>query len=431
MSTILIYTSPARGHLYPMMDIAIGLRTEGHRVILQTLTSEKKIVVGEEIEHRPISAEIEALTLEDYKSGGNPIKQIKTTFACWLARAPYEIEDLKASCAEFAPDILIVDVNTWGASAFAEAQKKPWTMFMPYCLPVPSSDTPAFGPGFPPPRNVFERFRDRIFRAVTRIAFKGIIKQLDTLRTQLGVQPLAEWENLFSKPDLLLYLTAEPFEYSRAKWPSNLQSIGPGLWAPQGEAPEWIDELPHPRVLVNVSTELQEDGEIIKTAIQGLANEKGSVIITTAALDPGQFVASNDRMRITKFLPHASVIPKVDVVITHGGMGTTQRALAAGVPVCVIPWGRDQNETARRVEICGAGIMIPRNKLSAELLRSSVKEAITRKAESEKIAASFKKAGGADRAVELIREILKTEGNYYSVKKESVVNINKLKNLIT
>ena len=136
-------------------------------------------------------------------------------------------------------------------------------------------------------------------------------------------------------------------------------------------------------------------------------------------------------MRITKFLPHASVIPKVDVVITHGGMGTTQRALAAGVPVCVIPWGRDQNETARRVEICGAGIMIPRNKLSAELLRSSVKEAITRKAESEKIAASFKKAGGADRAVELIREILKTEGNYYSVKKESVVNINKLKNLIT
>ncbi len=68
-------------------------------------------------------------------------------------------------------------------------------------------------------------------------------------------------------------------------------------------------------------------------------------------------------MRITRFLPHASVVPKVDLVITHGGMGTTQRALAAGVPVCVIPWGRDQNETARRAETCGAGIMIPRSKL--------------------------------------------------------------------
>ena len=82
MSTILIYTSPARGHLYPMMDIAIALKTEGHRVILQTLSSEQDIVVAEGIEHLPISAEIEALTLEDYKSGGNPINQIKTTFAC-------------------------------------------------------------------------------------------------------------------------------------------------------------------------------------------------------------------------------------------------------------------------------------------------------------------------------------------------------------
>ena len=61
-------------------------------------------------------------------------------------------------------------------------------------------------------------------------------------------------------------------------------------------------------------------------------------------------------MRITKFLPHAAVIPKVDVVVTHGGMGTTQLTLAEGKPVCVIPWGRDQNETARRTEKSGAGI---------------------------------------------------------------------------
>ncbi len=94
MSTILIYTSPARGHLYPMMDIAIGLRNEGHRVVLQTLSSEKDIVIAEGMEHRAISAKIEELVLEDYKSG-NPLSQIKSTFACWLARAPHEVEDLK------------------------------------------------------------------------------------------------------------------------------------------------------------------------------------------------------------------------------------------------------------------------------------------------------------------------------------------------
>ena len=91
MSTILIYTSPARGHLYPMMDIAIGLRRKGHRVVLQTMSSEKNIIISEGIEHRSISAKIETLFLEDYKNN-NPIKQIKSTFTCWLNRAPYEVE---------------------------------------------------------------------------------------------------------------------------------------------------------------------------------------------------------------------------------------------------------------------------------------------------------------------------------------------------
>lgn len=411
MSTILIYTSPARGHIYPMMDIAIGLRTEGHRVILQTLASEQDIIIAEGIEHRPISVEIEALTLEDYKSGRNPINQIQTTFACWLARAPYEVEDLIESCAEFAPDLLIVDVNTWGASAFAEAQRKPWAMFMPYCLPVPSPDVPAFGPGFSPPRNWIERFRDRIVRSVTRLALKGLVNQLDNFRSELKVKRLGVYENLFNRPELLLYLTSEPFEYPRKEWPSNLHAIGPGRWAPPSEAPKWIDELPHPRVLVSVSTEMQKDDKIIKTAIEALAKEKGSVIVTTAALDPEQFVGAHDRMRITKFLPHAAVIPKVDVVVTHGGMGTTQRALSEGKPVCVIPWGRDQNETARRAEKCGAGIMIPRSKLNPERLLGAIRKAQTRKVEAERVADSFKKAGGAMRAVELINELLKTQKN--------------------
>ena len=37
--------------------------------------------------------------------------------------------------------------------------------------------------------------------------------------------------------------------------------------------------------------------------------------------------------------------------ITHGGMGTTLKALDPGVPVPVVPFARDQAEFARRVEI--------------------------------------------------------------------------------
>lgn len=408
-NTVLIYTSPARGHLYPMMDVALALRSAGHRVILQTLADEKARVEGEGLEHRPIAPAIESLELDDYR-GTSPMAQLKAAFECWLARAPHEVADLRAASADLSPDLLIVDANTWGAAAFAEAQGRPWASFLPYALPVPSPDTPAFGPGFAPPQNWLDRMRDRVVGAISGAAMRGSLRGLSHLRTELGVAPIRSYADLFLRSDLLLYRTAEPFEYARSAWPTSVKQMGPGLWAPAGQAPEWLHDLPHPRVLVSVSTEYQEDDAIIRTALEALADEPGSVIVTTAAIDPAKFQAPNERVRIEQFLPHAEVVPHVDVVVTHGGMGTTQRALAAGVPVVVVPWGRDQSESARRAEVCGAGVMVPRAKLTPERLREAVRDARTKRPAAERIAEAFAAAGGAERAVELIEELLEARG---------------------
>ncbi|MEI6620377.1 MAG: glycosyltransferase [Actinomycetes bacterium] len=405
MSTVLMYTSPARGHLYPMMDVAIALRESGHRVVMQTLASELDPVVGEGLEHRPISPEIEALQIKDYL-GGNPLKQFQLTLSCWLARAPHEVDDLRASCVELTPDLLVIDANCWGASAFAEAQSQPWAMFLPYALPVPSPDTPAFGPGFPPPESWMDRQRDRLVWTVQNVSTRKVLKKLNAFRAAMHVTKLGSISEGYLRADVLLYLTAEPFEYRRSAWPAMVHAIGPGLWAPPGAVPDWLEDLPRPRVLVSVSTEFQQDGAIIETALTALADEPGSVIVTTAALDPMMFQAPNDRVRITRFLPHAAVIPEVDVVVTHGGMGTTQRSLASGVPVCVVPWGRDQSESARRAEQCGAGTMVPRSKLDAARLRDAVRDARRRQPGAERVAQAFREAGGGRRGAELLEGLL-------------------------
>lgn len=404
MKTVLIYTSPARGHLYPMMDVAIELRKRGHDVTVQTLSGEKKSVENEQLRHRAISPNIESLELEDYKES-NPISQIKSAFSSWLTRAQYEIEDLQISYNELEPDLLIIDVNTWGAGVFAEALGKPWVMFMPYCLPVSSDDTPAFGPGFAPPTSFIHRFRDRIVDRMVQRAVRGIIAELNEIRSQHQVTQLNSYEEIFSKPDLVLYRTAEPFDYPRRKWPENILPIGPGLWAPPGQQPEWIHDLPSPRILISISTELQNDGAIIETSIRALADEPGSAIVTTSALDPEKFRGFHPNAHITRFLPHAQVIPEMDLVINHGGMGTTQRALSAGVPVCVIPWGRDQYETGRRVEVSGAGTMLPKTRLQEKRLREAIRNAFQCKSGAEKVAKAFKQAGGAQKAAEAIDDL--------------------------
>ncbi len=406
MKTILIYTSPARGHLYPMMDVALELKSRGNNVIVQTLAGEKEIVEEEGLKHLSISSKIESLPLEDYKKN-NPISQFRSAFRTWLSRSSYEIENLIESNNKFQPDLLIVDVNTWGAAAFAEAQNKPWVMFMPYCLPISSEDTPAFGPGFAPPTNFAHRLRDRIVDRTIQGAVSGYVKELNNIRTDLGASALENYEAIFNRPDLVLYRTAEPFDYPRKDWPKNILPIGPGLWSPPADEPEWIDELPSPRILISVSTEKQDDGVIIEMALRSLANEKVSLIVTTAALDPQQFKAPNKNARITKFLSHARIIHKMDLVVTHGGMGATQRALAAGVPVCVIPCGRDQSETARRVDVSRSGTMLPKNKLNEQRLKKAIKEAMNRKPGAQKIARAFANAGGAKRAVEAINDLIK------------------------
>ena len=127
-----------------------------------------------------------------------------------------------------------------------------------------------------------------------------------------------------------------------------MRLVGPGLWDPPAEEPSWLAGEQRPIVLLSASTEFQDDGALIETGLEALATEPYAVIATTAAHDPARFRVPPNA-RVERFLPHSPILRRASAVVCHGGMGTTQKALAAGVPVCVVPFLRDQFEIARRV----------------------------------------------------------------------------------
>lgn len=101
-------------------------------------------------------------------------------------------------------------------------------------------------------------------------------------------------------------------------------------------------------------------------------------------------------------MPHGAVLDRAVCAVTHGGMGATQKALARGVPVCAVPFGRDQLEVARRVEIAGAGTRLPAKRLNAERLRAKVAEAMRCARGAGRVAAGYRAAGGSAAAADAV-----------------------------
>ncbi len=403
MARYLVYTSPARGHLYPIVPTLEELRRRGHEVVVRTLSLEVGLLRELGFEAEAIDPAIERREIDDWRAR-TPIGSLGVSLRGFFDRARHDGPDLRRAIEEERPDALLVDINTWGAMAAAETAGLPWATWCPYFLPVPSRDAPPFGLGLPPARGALGRLRDRLLSPVLLGIYNRQASELDAVRTELGAPPVRRIERAMLRAPLMLYMTSEPFEYPRSDWPQSVRMVGPGVWDPPAKSAVWLEEISRPLVLVTCSTEFQNDGKLVRAALEGLAGEDVEIVVTTAGVDPSSFTPPPNA-RIERFVPHRPVLERAACVVCHGGMGITQKALAAGVPVCVVPFGRDQFEVARHVEVADAGTRLPAGRLRPDRLRAAVREAMTKKAGAKRIASAFA-AGGPKATVDALEELI-------------------------
>ncbi len=278
--------------------------------------------------------------------------------------------DVVAEANRHQPHVIVFDYLVVGAGVGAEAAGVPSVELVHTVYPLPLPGVPPFGQGLMPARGRLGAARDALVTWGLRRAFAPGLRPLNAARRELGLGPVDEVFDQFLRPAAVLVLTSPEFDFaSTAHLPANvrytgpvLEPAGPGVW----ESP-WPAGDPRPLVLASFSTTFQDQRSLGEAALAALGQLPVRGLVTTGpGLDlSGLPVPANVEVR--EFVPHASVLPDADLVVTHAGLGTVHAALAAGVPLVCMPDGRDQNDNAARVVVAGAGVRVARNASAAKL----------------------------------------------------------------
>jgi MGT family glycosyltransferase len=405
MATILAYTSPALGNLYPIIALLIELQRRGHRIVLRTLAD--AVPTGGELgfESAAIDPRIEAVVMTDWMAPNSRVA-LKVAFGIFAERAAYEVEDLRGVIADVRPDALVIDANTWGAAAAADAGALPWLSFCPYTPFLRSRGVPPFGPGLRPWPGLLGRLRDAALRPlVTGALENAMLGPLNAVRDAAGAKPVRSADELLRRAPLMLVATGEPFEYQHPDWGESVELIGPCDFDPPAPAPDWLADINRPIVLVTTSSDPQADREFPAVVMAALADQPVHVVATYPSGVPDGIAAPRNAT-VQKFVPHGMVLDRAVCAITHGGMGATQKALLRGVPVCVVPHGRDQFEVARRVEVSRSGTRLPANKLTQTGLKSKVLQAMSMTEGARRVADGFQATGGVGHGADVVERRL-------------------------
>ena len=94
----------------------------------------------------------------------------------------------------------------------------------------------------------------------------------------------------------------------------------------------------------------------MKSLVEALAETPHRYVVSKGPQHSEYELADN--MAGEEFLPQVSVLPQVDLVVTHGGNNTTTECLHFGKPMIVLPLFWDQYDNAQRMHELGLGVRL-------------------------------------------------------------------------
>jgi MGT family glycosyltransferase len=331
---------------------------------------------------------------------------LQPTWQALIDGSKYVNERIAEILDELRPDAVVEDNVVAFPAIWASG--RPWARIVS-CNPLELRDEalpPVFS-GYPAAdRSGWEEFRAEHART-----HGEMWRDFDEFVRANGAPGLPELEFMHESPLLNMYVYPEEADYRRAA------PLAP-TWHRLDTSVRTTDEP------WSVPGELAGEGKLVYLSLGSLASADLDLmqrLVEMLAGSPHRYVVSKGpqhellelagNMWGAEFLPQASILPRADLVMTHGGNNTTTECFYFGKPMVVLPVFWDQYDNAQRVDELGLGRRLDTYRCSAEELTGAIDDLLADAALRSRLdamAARLQSVPGTVKAADLIERLATT-----------------------
>jgi UDP:flavonoid glycosyltransferase YjiC (YdhE family) len=379
MATIVFFPEGAFGPTNNCVGIGQVLQRRGHRVVFIVEESFAGTLEAQGFEERrmrlappPAEPEVPGQFWIDFIRDTAPVFRkptidqlgefIAPTFQALIDGAKYVHDRLLEIFDELDPDVIVED-NVVSFPALP-ASGRPWVR-IDSCNPADIKDAriPPFSSGYPvADRSAWPAFLEEVDRT-----HRAMWEDFDAFCRAKGAPPLT-WVGtgpnfIHDSPVLNLYLYPAEADYARERrlaptWHRLDSSVRAttATW----ELPEHLrgdDGGRSGLIYLSLGSLGSADVGLMQRLVDVMGTMRHRVIVSKGPL--ADQIALHDNMTGAGFLPQPTILPQVDLVITHGGNNTVTEAFHHGKPTVVLPLFWDQVDNAQRVDELGFGVRLP------------------------------------------------------------------------
>jgi MGT family glycosyltransferase len=387
MKKIVFFCIPAYGHTNPTIPVVQELTKRGHEVWYYSFNMFKERIESAGAKFISCDEYLPELRSEDEKKVGKDfaalIEMVADTTISLDKKVCSELQ-------EFKPDCIVSDsICIWGKLLAMKLN-------IQY---ICSTTTFAFNQYT---AKMMKRGIEEIIRTI--IGMPRINKKMELLKTKgYNVKNFISIIQNDNDTNTIVY-TSKEFQPRSETFSDKYAFVGPSVMEVESE------ELRHERrtVYISLGTILNKNYSFYINCIKALKEYDVDVIMSvgekTEISNLGEIPAN---FEIKDKVDQIKVLKKTDVFLTHCGMNSVNESLYYGVPMVLFPQHSEQALVAKRTEELGAGLMLKRNKPSD--IKNVIEQILnddTYKENANKISKSFKVAGGAKKAADMILMVI-------------------------